>query len=46
MYMETPQCKDVDSQQWKYIKGNSDSWQSESEKDAYFWFCWHFEYIC
>ena len=18
------------------------SWQSESKKDAYFWFCWHF----
>ena len=24
------------------IKNISSSWQSESKKDAYFWFCWHF----
>ena len=24
----------------KFQKGIS--WQSESKKDAYFWFCWHF----
>ena len=22
--------------------GRHGSWQSESKKDAYFWFCWHF----
>ena len=24
------------------IRAVVSSWQSESKKDAYFWFCWHF----
>ena len=25
-----------------YFEQMVNSWQSESKKDAYFWFCWHF----
>ena len=27
---------------WWADAGPLISWQSESKKDAYFWFCWHF----